>query len=40
MTSLERLTAEQCLNWNSCDSSSSAYKYATKHKLIGTKNEL
>ncbi len=31
---LTRLAVEQCLDWNGCDSSSSAYKYATKHKLI------
>jgi len=31
---LARLAAEQCLNWEGCDSSSPAYRYAKKHKLI------
>jgi len=31
---LTRLAAEQCLNWEGCDSSSPAYRYAKKHKLI------
>jgi len=31
---LARLACEQCLNWEGCDSSSSAYKYAIKNKLI------
>ena len=31
---LTRLAAEQCLNWEGCDSSSPAYKYALEHKLI------
>lgn len=26
-----RLTAEQCLNWSSCDKSSTAYKYVKEH---------
>ncbi len=26
-----RLSAEQCLNWSNCDSSSPAYKYVQKH---------
>jgi len=31
---LTRLAAEQCLDWKACDSSSPAYRYALKHKLI------
>ena len=31
---LARLAAEQCLEWEGCDSSSPAYQYAVKHKLI------
>ena len=31
---LARLAAEQCLNWSSCDSNSSAYKHAIENKLI------
>jgi len=34
---LHRLAAEQCLNWNECDSKSPAYQYAIKHKLIRRK---
>lgn len=31
---LTRLATEQCLGWEGCDSSSPAYKYAKKYKLI------
>jgi len=31
---LIRFAAEQCLNWNKCDSQSPAYKYLKKNKLI------
>jgi len=31
---LTRFAAEQCLGWKGCDSSSPAYRYALKHKLI------
>jgi len=31
---LARLAAEQCLNWDGCDSSSPAYRYAVKNGLI------
>lgn len=31
---LSRLSSEQCLNWEGCDSSSPAYKYAIENKLI------
>lgn len=31
---LARLAAEQCLDWQGCDSSSSAYKYAISHGLV------
>ena len=31
---LTRLAAEQCLGWAGCDSSSPAYKYAVRNKLI------
>jgi len=31
---LYRLAVEQCLNWEGCNSSSLAYLYAKKHKLI------
>lgn len=31
---LHRLAAEQCLDWDGCDSSSPAYQYALKHNLI------
>jgi len=31
---LLRLAAEECLDWNLCNSNSSAYLYAKKHKLI------
>ena len=31
---LTRLAAEQCLDWNRCDSSSPAYKYALRQGLI------
>ena len=31
---LARFAAEQCLSWDTCDSSSSAYQYAKKHNLI------
>lgn len=31
---LARLTAELCLNWPGCDSSSPAYRYAKKKRLI------
>lgn len=34
---LARLAAEQCLHWEGCDSSSPAYKYAIKNKLIRSK---
>lgn len=34
---LTRLAAEQCLNWEGCDSSSPAYQYAIKQKLINPK---
>ena len=34
---LMRLAAEQCLDWSNCDSSSPAYKYAVKNKLIHKK---
>jgi len=33
---LMRLAAEQCLGWEGCDSSSPAYQYAVKHKLVKT----
>jgi hypothetical protein len=36
---LMRLAAEQCLNWAGCDSSSPAYQYALKHKLIKKKGK-
>ena len=35
---LARLAAEQCLDWKDCDSSSPAYRYAVKHKLIRKEN--
>ena len=31
---LTRLAAEQCLDWNRCDSASPAYRYALRHGLI------
>ena len=31
---LHRLAAEQCLDWEGCDSSSPAYQYATKNGLV------
>lgn len=31
---LIRLAAEQCLDWSSCDTSSTAYQYAIKNNLI------
>ena len=31
---LHRLAAEQCLNWDGCDSSSPAYRYAINNGLI------
>jgi hypothetical protein len=31
---LARLSVEQCLDWEGCDSSSPAYQYAIRHKLI------
>lgn len=35
-----RLAGEQCLNWSGCDSSSPAFKYALKHKLVKQKDTL
>lgn len=34
---LARLAAEQCLDWQGCDSSSPAYAYAIRNKLIRSK---
>ena len=31
---LHRLAAEQCLNWDGCDSSSPAYRYALENGLV------
>ena len=34
-----RLAAEQCLNWNDCDDSSSAYQFVTSNILRDINNE-